>query len=464
MRVLLVEDEPRFRTLLARALRAEGYTDVVAHGSVEDALAQLDVDAPDVVVTDLRLPGASGLDLLGEIQRRRPGLPVILMTAFADVETAREALKRRALDYLVKPFEIQELIALLEQVAVAGGGDATPTGDDPPGLAGMIGASPAMQTVYATIARFARAEVPVLIDGETGTGKELAARALHRLSERHAAPYVPVNVPAIPESVLESELFGHERGAFTGADQRKHGLVETAAGGTLFLDEVGELPLALQPKLLRFLQEHSFQRIGGTAARTVDVRIIAATNRDMEHEVAAGGFREDLYYRLDVARLHLPPLRERGDDILLLARHLLARRDPRSVLGDSAAALLLAHDWPGNVRELENAIDWAVLLAEGEEIRADHLPPRITGDSSHRDRTTAVQAQRPRRKTTSQSQVACQAQTLEGQERQLILDALQQAGGNRTHAAEILGITRRRLYSRFRALDIDPETERHSTR
>ncbi len=464
MRVLLVEDESRFRALLARALRAEGYADVVAHGSVEDALAQLDADAPDVVVTDLRLPGASGLDLLGEIQRRRPGLPVILMTAFADVETAREALKRHALDYLVKPFEIQELVALLEQVAVASGGDATPTGDDPPGLAGMIGASAAMQTVFATIARFARAEVPVLIDGETGTGKELAARALHRLSERHTAPYVPVNVPAIPESMLESELFGHERGAFTSADQRKLGLVETAAGGTLFLDEIGELPLGLQPKLLRFLQEHSFQRIGGTAPRNVNVRIVAATNRDLEAEAAAGTFREDLYYRLDVARLHLPPLRERDDDILLLAHCLLARRDARAVLSDEAAALLLAHNWPGNVRELENAMDWSVLLAEGDEIRPEHLPPRITGESSHRNRTTAVQAQRPRRETALPDYVASQPQTLEGQERQLILDALEQAEGNRTRAAELLGITRRRLYSRFRALGIDPETERHSTR
>jgi len=438
MRILLVDDERRFARVLADAIAAEGDDRIDVAHDFDRALATFDDGDYDAVVTDLRLGDASGIELLAHLRRRRPRLPVVLMTAFADVATAREALKRGAVDYLVKPFEVEELMEILDQNR-----PDSQAGDRDSSFAGMIGGSPAMREVFSQLRRFADADVPVLIAGETGTGKELAARSVHALSPRHRGPFVPLNVATIPESILESELFGHERGAFTGAERAKAGLVEQAAGGTLFLDEIGELLPSLQPKLLRFLQERSCYRVGGTKPYHVDVRVVAATNRDLRAEVDAGRFRQDLYYRLDVARVELPPLRARGEDVELLAEAHLGRRaiDPDRLTA-RARVMLRAHRWPGNVRELENVLDRALLLAGEGPIDGEHLAERLG-------------APEPGMQELDDGP----GMGLEEQERRLIRRALEQAGGNRAEAARILGISRRRLYSRFKSLGLDPDAE-----
>jgi DNA-binding NtrC family response regulator len=440
MRILIVDDEKRFADVLRMSLEAEGYADVRTAASAEEALDVLRAGAFDVLVTDLRMPGMSGIELLAEVKRRTPGTEIILMTAFAEVETAKEALKRGALDYLVKPFDNSELAALIAQVAAKlnvarGSGTAA---DAEVQFAGMVGASPAMKAVFEKVEKAARHDAAVLILGESGTGKELVARAIHRLGTRHRGPFVDLHCAAIPETLLESELFGHERGAFTGADARKRGRMEIAAGGMVFLDEIGELPQSLQPKLLRFLQEHQLTRIGGSETITVDVRVIAATNRNLEEEVRNGRFREDLFYRLDVIRIEVPPLRERPEDILPLVRHFLRTKGgAENAIEDSAVEVLKRYRWPGNVRELQNVIERAVLEAEGQPVDLRHLPESITGQ--------------PASGVSEPSGVL----DLEANERQLIEQALKRSGGNKAAAARLLGISRRKLYSRMKKLGMD---------
>ncbi|MBA2481790.1 MAG: sigma-54-dependent Fis family transcriptional regulator [Planctomycetes bacterium] len=438
MRILIVDDEARFANVLARVLKSEAVGEVDVASSAEEALVRMQEHPCDLLVTDLRLGGMSGLELMGEVRRRWGATDIVLMTAFAEVATAREALKRGAMDYLVKPFDNKELVALVAQAHArrrATVGTSGSTSIEPDGrLAGLIGESPAMRRVFGEIERVARADASVLLLGESGTGKEVAARALHTLSPRHSGPFIEVHIAALPESTLESELFGHEKGSFTGADKRKAGMFELASGGTVFLDEIGELPLHIQPKLLRFLQERRYYRIGGTEPLSVDVRVVAATNRDLVNEVKQGRFREDLYYRLDVVTITMPPLRERAGDVGLLARHLLARKHAGCSINDEALLMLETWRWPGNVRELANTIERAVILADGGRIEARHLPERFI-------------------ERTPLSVVA----TTDGfdhsaNERQLIEQALVQAGGNKTKAAELLGITRRRLYSRLKLL------------
>jgi two-component system, NtrC family, response regulator AtoC len=430
--VLLVEDDRELRAFLAEALDDAGYA-VRDFASADAAFGYLTAGGDaDAVVTDLIMPGMKGQELLHEIRGRRPELNVIIITAFGAIDSAIALVKAGAYDYLTKPFSTDELLLTLEraleesrlrrQVArlTAAGAAALP---------GFIGASHAVQEVFDLVHRAAVSRHPVLVTGESGTGKELIARALHKLSLR-TGRFVAVNCAALPENLLESELFGHEKGAFTGADRDKPGLLETAHGGTLFLDEVTELPAALQPKLLRALEEGEVRRLGATQPRRFDVRFVAATNRDLEKQVAEARFREDLYWRLHVLHVHLPPLRERPADIPLLAEHFLAGR-PTS---HEAMAVLTAYPWPGNVRELRNALERAATLATTAEIRVADLPPRIrdSGDPAARVADASTR-QLPLREL----------------ERAYILEVLRQNGGNKSRTAEILGLDRKTLYRKL---------------
>ncbi len=377
-RILIIEDEAVIRDALVRLLERRGFSPKGVD-SVEQARSRGVLDACDLVIADLRLPGAPGTEVL----RLAPGLPVLIMTSYASVRSAVEAMKQGAVDYIAKPFDHDELVLQVERILrerarqrrerqLAEESSRTWPVD------GMVGDCPAMQSVGEAIRRVAPTDSTVLILGESGTGKELVARALHAHSRRNDGPFVAVNCASIPEGLIESELFGHEKGAFTGADRSRTGLVESADGGTLFLDEVGDLPAAVQVRLLRMLQEREVQRLGANRPRAVDVRILAATNRDLKAEVQTGRFRSDLYFRLRVVEIVLPPLRERGEDILSLARFLLkkvCRRLDRPLvsLGPAAEAAIRAYSWPGNVRELENALERAVILGDDGPLCADLL-------------------------------------------------------------------------------------------
>ncbi len=411
-RVAVVDDDEAMRDLLAAHLGRLGH-DVSTHARAASALAR--VDACDIVVSDLRMPDMDGLDLCRAIHGR---VPVILISAFGTMETAILALRAGAADFVPKPFRIDALAAAIER--------ATPR---PARVVdtGLVGSSAAMAAVRDRITRVAASDAPVLVTGESGTGKELVARAIHAASPRSAGPLVVVNCAAIPPALVESELFGHVRGAFTDAHTDHAGLFASAHGGTLFFDEVAELPLDVQPKLLRALQEHAIRPVGGAAELTVDVRVVAATNRDLDTMVAAGKFREDLYYRVHVLQVALPPLRARGDDVLELARHFLRAQalEPEALAPDAAAALA-SHGWPGNVRELESALVHALAIAGGQPITRAHLPDRI-----------AVS-----RAPVSDGQLV----TLAELERRHVAWVLERVGGNKAAAARILGIERKTLY------------------
>ncbi|MFW5909625.1 MAG: sigma-54-dependent transcriptional regulator [Thiohalospira sp.] len=375
--ILVVEDEAITRDTLTGVLERAGHR-VTAVESAE-AARTADPSAFDLVLTDLRLPGAAGTDLIAAADPT----PVIVLTSYASVRSAVDSMKQGAVDYLAKPFDHDELVLLVERTLRTADLErqnaalkSQVAAHYPVG--GMIGGSPAMQAVFDRIRRVAPTAATVLVLGESGTGKELAARAIHDGSPRQEGPFITVNCAAIPAGLIESELFGHEKGAFTGADRQRRGLVEAAEGGTLFLDEIGELPAEAQARLLRVLQAGEVRRVGATGARHVDVRLVAATHRDLRALVAAGDFREDLYYRLQVMEIRLPPLRERGPDVEALAEALLARacqrlNRPPLALTEAARRAIGEHDWPGNVRELENAIERAVILADGEAIDAAAL-------------------------------------------------------------------------------------------
>jgi DNA-binding NtrC family response regulator len=375
------------------------------------------------------------------------------MTAFADVATAREALTRGALDYLVKPFDNDELVSLVRRALERRKATRATSAEAPKTFAGMTGRSEEMQRLFSTIERVARGESAVLVVGESGTGKELVARAIHAFGPRHAAPFVDVNCAAIPATLIESELFGHEKGAFTGALAARKGRIELAAKGTLFLDEIGEMPLELQPKLLRFLQERRFYRVGGNSQVPLDVRVLAATNRDIDAEVRAKRFREDLYFRLAVVRVDVPPLRDRPEDVRPLVAHILRLKGrPPERIDEAALRVLESYSWPGNVRELENVIEQALLESEEGAIERRHLPPRVT-DAVTRENPPIASGARA-------GAGAPKNLDLDTNERQLIEEALRRTDGNKSKAADLLGITRRRLYSRMSVLGIDPGTDR----
>ncbi len=440
-RILVVDDEADARSALAALLRDEGYAvDTAADGF--KALPKLEEFAPDLVLTDIKMPGMGGMELMKRAWDADPECVVVVMTAYGSVDTAVAAMRQGAADYLTKPIDLDELVLVLERVLErrrlrAEAGQLRQRLAERRRVQNIIGSSPAMQRVFGEILRFAPARASVLITGESGTGKELVAEALHEHSPRAKHPFVKLHCAALAESILESELFGHERGAFTGAAARRDGRFQQADGGTLFLDEIGDISPTIQVKLLRFLQEREFERVGGNETIKVDVRVLTATNRDLRQMIKDGEFREDLYYRLNVVSIDVPPLRERAIDVPLLAMHFLrkyALDNETAADGFSAEALavLTRYAWPGNVRELENAIERAVIVC-----RTDAIGP---ADISL---TTGVT-------TRPDSAPPIPGSSLAEIERYAILQTLEQTGGVTSKAAEILGISSRKIQYRLR--------------
>ncbi len=437
-RVLVVDDEAGVRESLRMLLHGE--CEVAAADSADAALARIAEARPDLILLDLVMPGRSGLELLEELRQQGDPPPVIVLTATKTVTTAVEAMKLGAADYVTKPFEVDALRikirnllehrALEERVA-----ELTDALEERTRLGALIGRSEPMRRVFRTIERVARSPANVLVSGESGTGKELVARAIHELGPRAGGPFVAINCAAIPESLMESELFGHERGAFTDASERRIGKFEQASGGTLFLDEIAELRPGVQAKLLRALQERSIERVGGRDSIAVEARFVAATNRDLPREVAEGRFRQDLFYRIHVVPIELPPLRERREDVRILAEAFLERGDgPPRRLAREALAALEGHAWPGNVRELQNAIEHALALCEGTTIRLEDLPEAVVQAT----RTEAL------RDAVRSGQLGLEDATARF-ELELLREALERSEWNQTRAAERLGITRRVL-------------------
>lgn len=378
--VWIVDDDQSIRWVLERALSREGF-EVRAFASASECLRALEDGAPRVLVSDIRMPGENGIELLSRVKELCPELPVIIMTAFSDLESAVSAFQGGAFEYLPKPFDLLQVVELIRRAMQERAPDA-PIEETPAENIEILGKAPAMQEVFRAIGRLSHSSVTVLINGESGTGKELVARALHDHSPRAAQAFVALNTAAIPRDLLESELFGHERGAFTGAQQLRRGRFEQAEGGTLFLDEIGDMPAELQTRLLRVLADGQFYRVGGHQPLRANVRVIAATHQDLEEHVRKGLFREDLFHRLNVIRLRLPPLRERADDIALLVRHFLAR-SARELgveakrLADDALAALVRFQWPGNVRQLENVCHWITVMAPSQTVGEADLPAEL---------------------------------------------------------------------------------------
>jgi len=443
-RILIVDDEARLGRVLVEMLEGAGHDVSHADGGAA-AIARIAAGDLDIVVSDLRMPQVDGMAVLGEVRRVSPGCDVVLMTAHATAQSAVEAMKQGAVDYLVKPFAMDEFRLrighIVERRSIAARADALARRlDAREGFGRVVAESAAMRKVVTEARRVAVTDETVLLLGESGTGKNLIARAIHNASRRSEAPFIEVHAAALPETLVEGELFGRDKGAYTGATDAKPGHAEIAHGGTLFLDEIGELPTTIQVKLLRFLQDRTFTRLGSTQSRRSDARIIAATNRDLAAAVKQGTFREDLYYRLAVFPIVVPALRDRPDDIRATALRLLATRGlgPDRISQD-ALDCLASHSWPGNVRELENALGRALVLAGTDPIAPAHLPsplarPATVGDGSILDDLLVPNF------------------SLDALERDLIHHALVKAGGNKAAAARLLGITRRRLYSRLDSL------------
>jgi DNA-binding NtrC family response regulator len=434
-RVLYVEDDPVTGRLVKALVEREGHAlHMVASG--QDFLKRLREETPDLCLLDLNLPDISGLDLLEKLRGERPDLPAIVLTTSGAIEDVVRAMRLGAVDYVAKPPDAQRLGVSLKNALTL-----SRQRQEIDGLRGhvqegctLVGASRAMEDVRTLIRKAASSESTVLVTGENGTGKELVARSLHYTGARASKPFIDINCAALAESLLESELFGHEQGAFTGATSRRRGKFEQAHGGTLFLDEIGDMPMPTQAKILRALQERKFQRVGGSEIIQVDVRVVCATNRNLEAAVGQGTFRQDLYYRINTLVIEIPPLRDRMDDIPSLARRFLSQaafREKRQIQEIAPAALeaLLRHRWPGNVRELQHAVDRAVLVCEGEEIRPEHLPPAVMRQAP------ATEPGIPASKSL--------VETVERLEQSLILDALEKSGWVKARAARMLGITER---------------------
>ena len=456
LRVRIADDEELIRKSLIRLLRDEGYQ-VDAVGTAAEVLESVRRDAPDVLVLDLRLPDGSGLELLPRLKAMAPEMKVVVITAFGDLPTAVEAMRQGATDFLKKPYEMHEMLLAVERLKAGlvreTQLDAFRRGELESFLkTKIVGESSAMQRVWDVVEKVAASEATtVLIEGESGTGKELVARAIHFESSRKDAPFLALNCSSFQEPLLENELFGHERGAFTDAREPKRGLVELADQGTLFLDEVGDLPAATQAKLLRFIEERTFKRVGGAADLTVDLRIVTATNRELDPAVREGGFRQDLYYRLKVVSIELPPLRERGDDVILMARHFLALYNEKfrkrfSSLEPEVEGIFRGYSWPGNVRELRNLLERIVLLEDDEVLREDHLPSEIVAqvESVPRVLRDALAARG--------DEDSGGLPTLAEVEQEHILRVLEFTEGNRSRTARILGISRQSLIERLKRI------------
>jgi two-component system, NtrC family, response regulator AtoC len=459
--VLVVDDESNIRRVLAALLKREGYEVTVAADG-EQALAAMQRVPVDVVVTDLVMPRLGGMDLLRRVATDFPDVPVIMITAHGTVDTAVEAMKAGAFDYITKPFEQEELTKVIAKAArarVLEGQHVHPPvaeGEKPP----LVGQSPGLRAVYDLVARVADSPSTVLITGESGTGKELVAQALHRGSSRRSQPLIKVNCAAIPKDLVESELFGYEKGAFTGAVASKPGRFELADGGTLFLDEIGEIPVEMQVKLLRALQESEFERVGGIKTLRVDVRLIAATNRDLKALIAEGRFREDLFYRLNVVPVALPPLRDRREDIPLLVQHFVEKYDRRlgkkvERVDDAALEILMGYGWPGNIRELENVMERSVLFADGPVITPAQLPDSLREQAP--GGAAPVAAMGPLGAIAAPSGASMKDIVRQAQaelERTLIARALEETGGNVTRAAKRLQISRKSLQVKMKELGL----------
>jgi DNA-binding NtrC family response regulator len=452
-RVLIADDELNMRRVLEAILRREGY-DVVTAANGLDALAGMNRDV-HTVITDLKMPGLDGMGLLKKLSSDYPDVPVVMITAHGSVESAVEAVKLGAFDYLEKPFEqeqIRQVVAKALSTFKLARRDARPEDVSDRGRFRIIGQAPAIRQIYGVVEKVADTPSTVLITGESGTGKELIARALHENSSRHAGPFIKINCAAIPKTLMESELFGYEKGAFTGAVGAKPGRFELAHGGTLFLDEIGEIPIEMQVKLLRVLQESEFERVGGIKTIKVDVRLVTATNRDLLQEIGAGSFREDLFYRLNVVPIHIPPLRERREDIPLLVEHFISKFNERlkkqvTSIAPEALERLVAHQWPGNIRELENLMERTVLFCDGPQIRVSDLPPEVSHLPATAAATLPVLA--PAAGDAGSLKEAVRAQT-ERVERELIQRALDETGGNVTQAARKLKISRKSLQTKMK--------------
>ncbi|GAB4260982.1 sigma-54-dependent transcriptional regulator [Deferrisoma sp.] len=445
--ILVVDDEEAILATLRGALEDEGY-EVASAGSGEEALDGLDAADPDVVLLDVWLPGIDGVEVLQKLRERDPDLPVIMMSGHATIETAVKATKLGAYDFIEKPLNLDRLLLTIEHAVKARRLSEENRywrerwGRSPD----LIGESPAVRELKEQIRVVGPTRASVLITGENGTGKELVARAVHRASRRRDGPFVEVNCAAIPEDLIESELFGHEKGAFTGATARRRGKFDLADGGTLFLDEIGDMSLKTQAKILRVIQEMRFERVGGTKTHEVDVRIIAATNKDLEEEIREGRFREDLYYRLNVVPIHVPPLRDRAEDIPLLFRHFVEEycreenREPVEV-EEAVFAVLRAYPWPGNVRELKNVAERMVILCRSDRLTVDDVPPAVRGQG--RGSGSPVKPGLGLREARRQF------------ERDYIARHLEEAGWNVPQAAEALGVDRSSLYKKMKELGIE---------
>ncbi|MDX1482597.1 MAG: nitrogen regulation protein NR(I) [Woeseiaceae bacterium] len=457
----IVDDDQSVRWVLEKALR-QANVETRSFERAEHLLEAMGHSQPDVLITDVRMPGMDGITLMNRLNDSHPGVPVIVMTAHSDLDHAVAAYREGAFEYLPKPFDIDEAVELVRKAArqsASTNGDGTGSRSDIPAL---IGQAPAMQEVFRSIGRLARSSMTVLITGESGTGKELVARALHQHSPRASRPFVALNTSAIAAELLESELFGHEKGAFTGADARRIGRFEQADGGTLFLDEIGDMSPALQTRLLRVLAESEFYRVGGQTSVTVDVRVIAATNQDLATAVRVGRFREDLYHRLNVIRIDTPPLRERREDIAMLLDHYLAESAreldvPAKTLSPAALDILSAYAWPGNVRQLVNATRRLTVTAPGRVITADDIPDDLGGQdaaSGSPDDWTAV-LERWAEERLADDAARLMDDALPELERTLIRVALKKSGGHRQHAARLLGWGRNTLTRKIRALGLE---------
>ncbi|MBN9518285.1 sigma-54-dependent Fis family transcriptional regulator [bacterium] len=472
--LLVVDDEPAIQHAFARAFRDSDLT-VRSATTAAEAVAAVEREHPDVVVLDVHLPDATGLATYHRVRAVDARTPVILVTGHGTTDLAIEAMKEGAFDYLLKPLELPALRELIDRAVRSARLMRVPAAlpeAEPAPVQGdlLVGKCAAMQEVYKAVGRVARQDVTVLIQGESGTGKELVARAIYQHSARAGKPFVAINCGAIPENLVESELFGHEKGAFTGADRRRIGRFEQAHGGTVFLDEVGELPVAAQVKMLRVLQERRFERVGGDETLTSDARVIAATNADLERMVEAGQFRKDLFFRLNVFTVRLPPLRERGDDLQLLIDHYLRRYGqelgkPVQGVAPEAMAVLTAYPWPGNVRELQSVVKQALLQMPGAALLAEDLPAAVTGNGGLPPEFAPAPAaaaaggeafdwDRYVAGRIAAGSEELYAEALERMEREVLVRVLRHTGGNQLQAAKILGITRGSLRTKIRALGI----------
>ncbi|HEY5933567.1 MAG TPA: sigma-54 dependent transcriptional regulator [Kofleriaceae bacterium] len=472
-KILVADDEQNLRRVLVAMLKRDGHVVVQAASGLEaiDQLADV-----DVVITDLRMPGADGMEVLRSASKNHPHVPVIMITAYGSVGQAVEAIKAGAFDYIEKPFEQDSIRTIVDKAigqAVANRAAPRqtlypPTDTEARGKYGLVGQSTEMHTIFSVIERVADTPSTVLITGESGTGKELVAKALHEQSSRKSEPFIKINCAAIPKTLMESELFGYEKGAFTGAVSSKPGRFELADGGTLFLDEIGEIPVEMQVKLLRAIQESEFERVGGLKTIKVDVRLITATNRDLEQEIQRGGFREDLYYRLNVVPLQVPPLRKRTGDIPLLVTHIIKKFNERlkktiTGIADDALAALESHNWPGNIRELENVIERTILFCKHERIERGDLQLASAADSSSpsmRPMTGAPHVIEDDLDDVDSAGASSgslkdivRAETSRV-ERELIVKALEETGGNVTQAARLLKISRKSLQMKMKELGL----------